>query len=157
MIAPVSSNPPPSRPKAPRPTSAGTRSLFDELGGEPKLRAIVDDFVDRVFEDVLIGFLFRSANRERIKAKEYEHAAEHLGAPVRYSGRPLRQAHAPHPILGGHFARRLQILRETLADHGAPEAVIQHFVAHTESLRSEITRSEASDCDHDAIADRRPK
>jgi hypothetical protein len=27
-------------------------SLFEQLGGEPKLRAIVDDFVDRCFDDV---------------------------------------------------------------------------------------------------------
>ena len=64
-------------------------SNFEELGGEPKLRAIVDDFVDRCFDDMMIGFLFQRADRDRIKRFEYEHAAEHLGADVQYGGRPL--------------------------------------------------------------------
>ena len=28
------------------------RSLFDELGGEPALRRVIDRFVDRLFDDV---------------------------------------------------------------------------------------------------------
>ena len=98
-------------------------SLFAQLGGEPKLRAIIDDFVDRCFDDAMIGFLFARADRERIKRFEYEHAANHLGAPVEYSGRPLDQAHGPHRIFGGQFARRRQILIETLRDHEVPQAV----------------------------------
>ena len=64
-------------------------SLFDRLGGEPALRAIIDRFVDRLFDDLMIGYLFRAADRERVKAKEYEFAARHLGAPEAYTGRPL--------------------------------------------------------------------
>ena len=63
-------------------------TLFEQLGGEPALRAIVDRFVDRVFDDTLIGFHFAKANRARIKAKEYEFAAAHLGGDVEYTGRP---------------------------------------------------------------------
>ena len=48
------------------------QSLFDQLGGEPKLRAIIDDFVERLFADPMIGFFFRKSSKERIKAKEYE-------------------------------------------------------------------------------------
>ena len=73
-------------------------TLFDDLGGEPVLRRIIDRFVDRVFDDVMIGFFFRNARKERIKQKEYEHAAQHLGAPIAYTGRPLDEAHRAHPI-----------------------------------------------------------
>ena len=79
-------------------------SRFDELGGEPKLRAIVDDFVDRCFDDMMIGFLFQRADRDRIKRFEYQHAAEHLGGDIRYGGRPLDVAHGPHRIFGGKWA-----------------------------------------------------
>ena len=58
-------------------------SLFEQLGGEPKLRAIVDDFVDRCFDDMMIGFLFTRAERNRIKRFEYEHAAKTPGRPDR--------------------------------------------------------------------------
>ena len=39
-------------------------SLFDSLGGESRLRAIIDTFVDRVFEDRMIGFFFSERGPE---------------------------------------------------------------------------------------------
>ena len=123
------------------------QTLFDRLGGEAALRAIIGRFVDRMFEDVMIGYLFRAADRERVKAKEYEFAARHLGAPVSYSGRPIDQAHRVHRITGGQFMRRLQILKETLAAFRAPAEVVEHWVAHTLSLQAEITDNALDQCD----------
>jgi hemoglobin len=122
-------------------------TLFDDLGGEPALRKIIDRFVDRVFGDVMIGFFFRNARRERIKEKEYEFAAQHLGADVQYTGRAIDDAHRAHPIMGGQFARRLMILKETLEAAGVPEHVKQHWLAHTESLRPLVTADGTRECD----------
>jgi hemoglobin len=124
-------------------------TLFDDLGGEPALRQIIDRFVDRIFDDVMIGFFFRNARRERIKQKEYEFAAQHLGGPVTYSGRPLDEAHRAHPIMGGQFLRRLTILKETLEEAGVPEHVKQHWLAHTESMRPLVTGDVGRECDAD--------
>jgi truncated hemoglobin YjbI len=121
-------------------------SLFDELGGEPVLRPIVARFVERLFADPMIGFFFRNADRRRITDKEYELAAEHLGGGVAYTGRSLRAAHARHPIMGGQFARRLEILRQTLVEAGAPPAVIEHWIAYTERHRAEVTRDPSGEC-----------
>lgn len=122
-------------------------TLFEDLGGEPALRPIIDRFVDRIFDDVMIGFFFRDARRERIKQKEYEFAAQHLGAPVEYSGRPLDQAHRAHPIMGGQFARRLMILKQTLEEAGVPEHVKAHWLAHSEAQRALITGDGGAECD----------
>jgi len=122
-------------------------SAFDELGGEPALRRIIDRFVDRLFDDVMIGYLFRNADRARVKEKEFEHAAEHLGGPFTYTGRPLTGAHAPHRIRGGQFMRRVQILKETLAELGAPPRVTEQWVAETLRLRPLITGDEGDVCD----------
>jgi hemoglobin len=122
------------------------RSLFEELGGEPVLRSIVDRFVDRMFGDPMIGFFFRNASRQRVKDKEYELAAQHLGGGVEYTGRPLQKAHAAHAIMGGQFARRLEILRQTLVEAGAPPRVIQHWIAYTEGLRAQVTRDAIGEC-----------
>jgi hemoglobin len=117
-----------------------TQSLFEELGGEPVLRRIVDRFVDRLFEDPMIGFFFGRADRQRIKDKEYEFAAAHLGAPVEYTGRALGAAHAAHRIFDGQFMRRLQILRETLVEAAVPEHVREHWIAHTLALKDSVVR-----------------
>jgi hemoglobin len=129
-------------------------TLFDDLGGEPVLRRIIDRFVDRVFDDIMIGFFFRNARRERIKQKEYEFAAQHLGAGVEYTGRPIGEAHRAHPIMGGQFARRLTILKETLEAEKVPEHVKQHWLAHTEAQRPLVTADTGRECDPDRARQR---
>jgi len=122
-------------------------SLFEKLGGESGLRAIVNAFIDRVFEDRMIGFFFRNADRARIKEMEYQLAAGFLGADIKYTGRPLGKAHVNHPIMGGHFARRRQILKETLEAYQVPEEIQAAWLQHTDSLRPLITPETGSYCD----------
>jgi hemoglobin len=122
--------------------------LFDRIGADA-LRAVLTDFYDRVFSDVMIGFLFAGKNKERLIQKEWEFTAGFLGADVAYTGRPMREAHARSPILGGHFERRLKILEDTLADHGVDPQVREAWVRHTRSLRPQVTADKGSECDHD--------
>ena len=131
-----------------------TQSLFEKLGGEARLRAIIDTFIDRVFADRMIGFFFRNADRARIKKFEYQLAAAFLGADVQYQGRPLGRVHANHPIMGGHFARRRQILIETLEFYRVPDEIRDAWLRHTDSLRPEITPEVGSGCDPELVRDR---
>lgn len=121
-------------------------SLYEQLGGAAKLRQVIDCFVDKIFSDAMIGFLFRRVDRQRLKDKEFEFAAKHLGAPISYSGEPLQSAHRKHSIMGGQFARRLHILRETLHELAVPAPVIDHWLSHTEKLRPLITSDPSDQC-----------
>ena len=107
-------------PVSPGPTAKGhsmsRARVFERIGGD-SLRAVLVDFYDRVFADVMIGFLFAGKDQQQLVELEWQFTARLLGADVPYRGRPMRAAHARSPILGGHFERRLQILRNTLADH----------------------------------------
>ncbi|HEY6996384.1 MAG TPA: group 1 truncated hemoglobin [Candidatus Binatia bacterium] len=129
-------------------------SLFEKLGGEPRLRPIIDTFIDRVFADRMIGFFFRNADRARIKEMEYQLAAKFLGADIEYRGKPIGKAHANHPIMGGHFARRRQIFKETLESFEVAEEIKTALLRHTDSLRPLITPEPGSSCDPIAARDR---
>ena len=120
-------------------------TLFEQIG-EPKLRAVITDFYGRVFGDVMIGFMFEGKDRQRLIDREYELIAALLGANIKYTGRPMRSAHAAHTIFGGHFERRMQLLRNTFAAQGVPEAVAKAWLDHSESLRSQITKDRGSEC-----------
>lgn len=122
-------------------------TLYEKLGGEAKLRQIIDVFIDRVFSDPMIGFFFRHADKRRIKEMEFQFTARFLGAGIDYQGKPLDEVHAKHPIMGGQFMRRLRVLQQTLRDFEVPDDVQDAWLAHTESLRPLITRDAGSDCD----------
>lgn len=119
--------------------------LFEKIGAE-KLRAVIEDFYGRVFGDLMIGFLFEGKDRQRLIDKEWELTAQLLGADVTYSGRPMRQAHAGSPIFGGHFERRLQLLRQAMAAHDVDPEVAQAWIAHQQALRPQITVDRGSEC-----------
>lgn len=121
-------------------------TAYERLGGEPALRAIVEDFVGRIVRDVMIGFFFVRVDRTRLVEMELSLAREQLGGPGRYEGRPMRQAHGPHRIMGGHFARRREILRQTLVAHAVPDDVVARWLAHVDALRAEITPDAGSEC-----------
>jgi hemoglobin len=118
---------------------------FERLGGEQGLRSLIEDFVDRCYRDMMIGYLFKRAEPARVKRFEYEHAASFLGAGT-YGGRPLREAHASHAIVGAQFDRRLRILEETMRAHGAPADVIGRMVAHQLSLRALVQGGDEARC-----------
>jgi len=119
---------------------------FETIGGDA-LREVIRDFYDRVFGDVMIGFLFQGKDKQRLIQLEWELAARMLGAKdVSYTGRPMRVAHAQSPIFGGHFERRLQILRETMRDHGVDAEVQRVWIEHAQALREQITKDKGSEC-----------
>lgn len=123
-------------------------SLFEAAGGEAGIKAVLRTFYDAVFDDVMIGFFFARADKERLIQKEYELTAAALGAPgVSYTGKKMGAAHAGRGIFGGQFERRQQLLREALERHGVPLEVREAWMAHAESLRDQITRNKGSDCD----------
>ena len=128
------------------------RTLFDRIG-EAKLRALITDFYARVFDDIMIGFLFAGKDRQHLIDREYELAARMLGADIEYTGRPMRTAHANSPIMGGHFERRMQLMRDVMRAHAVDADIQTTWLAHQEALRSQITRDRGSECKDTSVAD----
>jgi truncated hemoglobin YjbI len=119
-------------------------SLFDDVGGETKLRAILKTFYDRLFDDAMVGFLFAGKDKAKLIEHQLWFTARFLGGPSRYEGRSLPDAHAALPILAGHFDRRHWILREVLEAHGVPAAARDEWLRVDESLRHAVIKSGAA-------------
>ena len=115
---------------------------MERLGGAPVLRTIIEDFYGRVFDDVMIGFMFKGRDRARLIELEVQFTARALGENVAYEGRGMRHAHASLPILIGHFQRRYQILVETLADHQVDPDVRDAWLGHSRALQRAILQPE---------------
>ncbi len=107
----------------------GAPTDLDLLGGPPALQQIMGRLVDQMAQDVMIGFFFSQVNLKKLKVLETAYAASHLGGPS-YRGRDVVQAHRAVPIARGHFARRMQLLRETLAWARVPLEVQERWLGH---------------------------
>lgn len=118
-------------------------------GGEAVMRPLMEDFVGRIFEDVMIGFMFDGRSRKRITEMELRLASVQLGGPLEYTGRDIREVHRRLPILGGQFMRRRQILINTLRDHRVDPGVTERWLVHVDALREDIMGTGAVEhCNH---------
>ncbi|MEK7434314.1 MAG: group 1 truncated hemoglobin [Cyanobacteriota bacterium] len=120
--------------------------LYEQIGGLEKLQLIVDEFVDTMFNDIMIGFFFSKIDKNRVKQKEFEFLAEFLGADIVYTGEPIKEVHQKHNIMGGQFSRRKQILKETLEKNLINNEIIEKIMEHTENFRMSIAKTKNSDC-----------
>ena len=119
-------------------------SDYEALGGREAIAGHVQAFVDRVFDDFIIGFLFVGRDRSRIVLHEVEHACEHLGGPSAYTGRPIAAVHRPLPINRGHFRRRIALLRTVLRERGVPEEIVQRWLQADRRLEEAVV--DGTDC-----------
>jgi hemoglobin len=120
--------------------------LVKKAGGPDVIRAVVEDFYDHVFGDVMIGHLFKGSDKKRLIQKETELALMTLGAEVEYTGKSLASAHARFDIRLGMFNRRLVLLREAMARQHLDPEVQQAWLKHSESLRDVIVNPDRSQC-----------
>lgn len=116
---------------------------YERIGQEEGLRRIVTDFIQRVYNDSIIGFFFAQIDQAQLIEREIEFASRHLGGPHTYQGKPLAQAHQPHPINLGHFHRRIWLLEQTLKDHHVPDELIQRWLDHDRQLAPIVTNNTA--------------
>jgi hemoglobin len=116
-------------------------SLYDDMGGEAALRAVLRTLYDRLFADVMVGFLFAGRDKEQLIEHQVWFTARFLGGPSRYEGRPLPEAHASLPLLPGHFERRHHLLRQALAEHRVPEHVAAEWLRVDASLKTAVLKT----------------
>jgi hemoglobin len=113
-------------------------SLYDTIGGEPALTAVVDDFYVRVLGDPELSGFFAGTNMNRLKGRQVEFFAEALGGPVTYSGASMHDAHAGRGIGQKHFDLVAGHLVSSLASAGVGEGEISQIVAAISPLAEDI-------------------
>jgi hemoglobin len=116
-------------------------TAYEAIGGEEKVRAVLQRLYDRLFVDPMVGFLFEGKDKAHIVEQQLAFTCSFLGGPQRYEGKPLPEAHAPLPLLPGHFDRRHHMLAQVLAELNVPEEVRSVWLRIDEGLRTSVLAS----------------
>ena len=119
-------------------TAAGEVSIFEAIGGEPALVAVVDDFYGRVLSDAQLAAFFAGANMPKLKGRQVEFFAAALGGPNHYQGASMRQAHEGRGISQADFDRVAFHLTGSLADAGVPRELITEIATAVLPLADDI-------------------
>jgi hemoglobin len=120
-------------------TTAAEANIYDAIGGEPALVAVVDDFYERVIGDPKLTGFFQGTNMTRLKGRQVEFFSAALGGPHAYTGATMRDAHRGRGIRQEHFDVVAGHLVAALVAAGVTEELISQIVAAVAPLADDIT------------------
>jgi hemoglobin len=120
-------------------------SIYDTIGGEPAVRAAVDDFYARVLADKQLAAFFTGTDLQRLKAHQRAFIAAAIGGPEIYAGRDMASAHAALGIGDDDFDAVVGHLVGTLTALGVPEDTIGQIGRALTPLRGAIVTASRAD------------
>lgn len=121
-----------------------TQSLYDRVGGEEAIRAVVNDFVAAAAPDPKVDFTrggtWQASDAAVTTLKDHLVAmlGSAFGGPQKYTGRSMKEAHKGMGITTAQFEALAGHLKATLEKHKVPEAEIGEIMAIAASTASDI-------------------
>lgn len=113
-------------------------SIYDSIGGDPAVRAAVDDFYARILADARLAPFFTGTDLQRLKAHQRAFIAAAIGGPEVFGGRDMASAHAGLGIGDGDFDVVVGHLVGTLTALGVPVDTIGQIGQALAPLRRDI-------------------
>lgn len=123
-------------------------SLYERLGGQEAVNAVVETFYRKVLMDDRINSFFSGVNMDRQIAKQKSFLTMVFGGPSNYSGKDMRSGHK-HLVRRGlndsHVDAVIELLGASLAEHGVKDSDIAAVAAIANSVRDDVLSRRADD------------
>jgi len=113
-------------------------SIYETIGGEEALSAVVGDFYTRVLADPELAGFFAGTNMSRLAGKQVSFFAAALGGPVSYTGPSMRDVHRGRGIGQQHFDLVAGHLVAALGAANVPAPVIEQIAGTVTPLAADI-------------------
>jgi hemoglobin len=114
------------------------KSLYERLGGQPAIVAVVDDFVGNVAKDKRIKGFFAHTDIANLKTKLVEQICAATGGPCTYTGRDMKTVHAGLGIRSRDFDALVEDLGKTLKKFKVPKKEQGELVAILAPMKKDI-------------------
>ncbi len=117
-------------------------TLYEKLGGEAAIDAAVDLFYDKVLADERINHFFSDTDMVRQRGHQKMFLTFAFGGMPGYSGKGMREAHAPLVeklgLNDSHFDAVVENLAASLSELGVSGELIGEVAGIAESIRSDV-------------------
>ncbi|MBS0189123.1 MAG: group 1 truncated hemoglobin [Planctomycetes bacterium] len=136
-----------------------SRTLYDRLGGEPGITAIVDDMTERVIADPRVNFdrtnvksgwigtMYRPwnpspENVQRFKLHTVQFLVLAAGGPAQYSGRDMATVHKEMRITNNEFDAMVGDIKASMDRLGVGAREKKDLLAIVETTRKQIVEKQ---------------
>jgi len=118
-------------------------TLYQRLGGQAAVTAVVDDFVTRVLADGRVNHWFEHAAADPARAAAYkamlgDFVCQAAGGPCKYKGKDMVAAHKGRAVTGPAFEAVVQDLTATLQHLHVPAKEQRDLMALLGPLQTAI-------------------
>lgn len=120
-------------------------SLYDRLGGQNAISAVVNDFRDRVAGDDRINLKFARTDVGRLTKMLVDQVCEATGGPCHYGGRSMKEAHAGMKVTTGEFNALVEDLVATLNQFKVGKAEQDELLGILGPLKSDIVEVDSKE------------
>ncbi|WP_336342842.1 group I truncated hemoglobin [Halalkalicoccus ordinarius] len=113
-------------------------TLYERLGGEDSIEAVVERFYEHVMADDLVNDYFEDVDMQRQIAHQTQFISAVTGGPVEYTGEDMRTAHEGMGITEPEFYAIADHLDAALAEFDVPEedreTVLEEIASYEEAI-----------------------
>src|SRR6185437_3496167 len=124
--------PPPSAPPMAK------ASLYQRLGGQPAINAVVDDFTANVAADRRINHFFARTNIPHFKKELADQICQATGGPCTYTGRSMQDVHHNMHVSDADFTALVEDLVKTLNKFKVPQEEQNELLGILGPLKKDI-------------------
>ncbi|MDO9204964.1 group 1 truncated hemoglobin [Methylotenera sp.] len=117
-------------------------TLFEQLGGQEAIDAVVDHFYNIMLKDDRVKHFFVNTDMARQRNHQKRFVAVALGGPNLYDGRAMREGHThlveKMGLNDSHFDATVQNLGRAMRDLNVTENLIVEVAAIVETTRYDV-------------------
>ena len=113
-------------------------ALYRQLGGQPGLVKLMDDFVPRLVADPRMNPFFKDTDQQHLKAQLVAQFCEVSGGPCRRVGPDMKKAHAGMDITKSNFNALVEVLQQSMDAQGIAFGAQNRLLAQLAPMHREI-------------------
>ena len=113
-------------------------SLYQQLGGQPALVTLMDDFMTRLLADKRMAPFFKDVDHKHVKAQLVAQFCEVSGGPCKLKGPDMKKAHAGFDVSKGDFNALVEVLQQSMDAQGIAFGTQNRLLARLAPMHREI-------------------
>jgi hemoglobin len=129
------------KPVAAAPVQEAPKTLYERLGGQPAIEAVVGALVGNVAADDRINAGFALVDIGKLRAHLVEFVCVATGGPCQYTGRDMHTAHAGLGVTGPQFDALVEDLIKALDKFNVPAQEKGELLGALGPLKPQIVES----------------
>jgi hemoglobin len=116
-------------------------ALYQQLGAQPGLVKLMDDFMLRLLADPRMNPFFKDVDQAHVKAQLVAQFCQVSGGPCRLKGPDMKTAHSGMDINKNNFNALVEVLQQSMDAQGIPFTVQNRLLAKLAPMHRDIVNT----------------